>query len=196
MTKKRIRRIVAQIFLAVAYVAVTLQWLWVLTIGLPPLIETGVFDSFSPPKQVEQPAPGQTAEPSPVLMVVAGVITLVFLAITIIVLIKLPKAISHTGDALVHKATIAVVPVITHHKKLPAKKQRVLSRQITIGVQLTLVAVPLLISFFLPPIQTITSQIISTLAIWLATISVACFVISWLFQPTITSRTQLHESRG
>ena len=196
MTKKRIRRLFAQLFLAIAYIAVTLQWLWVLTIGLPPLVETGVFDSFSSHRQAEQPVASTAAGPSPFLAVVAGVITLLFLAITIIVLIKLPKTISHTGETLVHKASEVVIPVITHHKKIPAKKQRVLSQRVMMGAQLTLVVIPLLISFFLPPIQTITSQIITTLAIWLAGISIICFVISWLLQPAATSRTRSHVSRG
>ena len=196
MTKKRIRGVFSQTFLALAYMAVTLQWLWVLTIGLPPLIETGIFESFSPPKQTEQPVAPEMNGLSPILAVVAGIITLVFLSITIIVLIKLPKTISNTGSTLVHKATEAVIPVITHHQKIPAKKKRELSHRIMIVFQLALVAIPLTASFFLPPLQTITSQIITTLAIWLAAFSLICFIASWLLQPRTTSRTQSRVSRG
>ncbi len=197
MTKVRIRRLFAQAFLAIAYLIVTLQWLWMLAIGLPPLIEAGAFDSLAPPTQTEQPATQvYPAEFSPVLTIFAGVITLVFLGLTAVILIKLPKTISQTGDKIVHQATEVVIPVITHHKKLPARKKRELSYRIMIVLQLTLVLIPLVTSFFLQPLQTITSQIITTLAIWLAGFSTVCFIVSWLLQPKATSQTRSRGSRG
>ena len=197
MTKRRIRRLLAQIFLGIAYLSVTLQWLWVLATGLPPLISAGVFDSLAPPAPVEQTVvPHSSVEFSPILAVIAGVITLVFLLLTVIILVKLPKTIATSGDKMVHRATEVVIPVITHRKQLPAKKKTELSLRIMMTLQLVLLLVPLVASFFIPALQTLTSQIITTLAIWLATISIVCFIISWILQPRTTSRTQSHASRG
>jgi len=174
--------------------AVTLQWLWVLVVGLPQLIETGLLDSLMSTAPVEPASAMHPVEFSPVLAIAAGVITLAFLVLTIIIFIKLPKAISMTGERIVHQSTNAVVPIVTQHKKIPAKKKRLISRRITKIIQLLLVIIPLVTSFFIPPVQTITSQIITTLAILLAGFSTVCFVISWLIEPRATSRTRSHVS--
>lgn len=196
MTKTLIRRLLAQTFLTIAYLFVTFQWLWVLVLGLPPMIETGVFDSLSPTPQTEQTTPTVTAGPSPVLLIVAGVITLVFLAITIIVLVKLPKTISRTGDKIVHQATEAIIPILTHRQNIPAKKKRALSSWITTTIQSAMVLIPLIASLFLPPIGSVTSQVIFILALWLAIVSSICFILSWLLRPATTSRTRSRASRG
>lgn len=195
MTKQRIRRLLTHVFVVFAYILVTLQWLWVFAIGLPQLIETGALDTFMPTEPIKTETITQPAELSPAIAIAAGSITLLFLALTIIVLVKLPKAISSTGDKIVQQSTNAIIPVITHHKKLPVKKKRLLSRRITRAVQLLLVAIPLAVSFLIPPAQAITSQIITTLAIWLACFSTLCFIVSWLFEPEAISRTRSHASR-
>lgn len=195
MTNQRIRRFFAQAFLVIAYLLVTLQWLWVFAVGLPPLIDAGMLDTFIPTEPVETKSVTHPVELSPVIAIVAGAVTLLFLALTIVVLIKLPKTISTTGDKIVQQSTNALIPVITHHKKLPAKKKRLISRRIRKGIQVLLLALPLAISFLIPPAQTITSQMIITLATWLACFSSISFIFSWLFEPNPTSRTQSRASR-
>ena len=196
MNVTKLRNLTASIFLGLAYLFVVLQWLWILALGLPSLVETGVFESLTPPQQTEQPAPVTPSEFSPVLTLLAGIITLVFLALTVVILIKIPKTISQTGDKIIHQTTEAIIPVITHHKKITKQKKYQLSQKITAAMQLALLLLPLIIAFFVPPIQTITSQIITTLAVWLATVSLACFVLGWLLKPRATSRTRSRESRG
>lgn len=176
---------------------IALQWLWVLALGLPIVIETGILDSLTPPQRAEQPIQSSAAgEPSLALAMFAGAVTLVFLALTIYVLIKLPKTITKTGEKIVHQTSEAVIPVITHHKKIAAKKKRLLSRRIMAIIQSAFIIVPLAASFFIPAVQTITSQIITTLAIWLAGVSVLCLAVSWLLEPKATSQTRSRASRG
>lgn len=191
-----VRRALYTIFLGLAYIAITLQWLWVLIIGLPPLIESDMFVSFMQPAEPAPVTPKHDVEFSPIIAIIAGAITLVFLVLTIIIFIKLPKTIMGTGEKIMHQSSEAIVPVITHHKKLPPKKRRQLSMRITRFLQLLLLIIPCVVSFFVPPFQTITSQIITTLAIWLAVISMVCLLLSWLLEPKTTSRTRSHASRG
>lgn len=194
MTKYNIRQILNRGFLALGYMSLTLQWLWILMIGLPPMIESGIFDSLAP--TVSEPsAPSPSMEFSPALAMIAGVITLIFLVITVIVIIKLPKTISNAGEKVIHQTSEAIIPVITHNKKISAKKKRLLTRRVTVVLLSLLVATPLVVSFFIPPVQTITSQIITTLAIWLAGFSAICFMISLLLSTGTTSQTRSRASR-
>mgnify|MGYP003296723568 CR=1 FL=1 len=196
MTKLSVRRVLYRLFLALAYIIISLQWLWVLTLGLPLIIEAGLFDSFA---QSAPPTPSVSESPaefSPIVAIAAGVVTLVFLALTIVIFFKLPKVITDTGEKIIQQSAEAIVPVITQHKKLPAKKRRIVSRRVTRVLQIILIIVPLVASLFVPPLQTITSQIITTLAIWLAGISALCLVVSWLLEPPATSQTRSRASRG
>lgn len=125
MTKSRLRHIFYRFFLAIAYLSVTLQWLWIFALGAPQLIDKGVFDSFISEVPVEQPTqPAASSEASPTLAVVAAVITLIFLGLTAIILVRLPKTISQTGEKVIHQATEAIIPVVTHHQRIPTKKKR------------------------------------------------------------------------
>lgn len=197
MNRARLHTATYRFFLSIAYVLATLQWLWILALGLPLLIDAGTLDGLMPPEQVQQPVQQTSPDSlSPAFAIFAGIITLLFLVITVIILIKLPRTIAKTSDAVIHQASEAIVPVVTQHHKISTKKKRVLSRRITISLQLLLITVPFVIAFFIPPVQTITSQIITTLAMWLAGISLLCFVVSWLLEPTPTSQTRSRVSRG
>lgn len=190
MTKSALRYHGGRLLLGLFYIFVTLQWLWVAAVGLPAVVSGDTLDSLLTFQQPSQPLPDSTpASFSPVLTVVAGVISLLFLVITLYILVRLPKAIAKTGDVIVHRTTDVLVPVITHHKPLPVKKKRSISAKVTVYIQLLLVVLPLVVSFFIPSIETVTNQIITTLSVWLAAASGCTLLLHWLlFTPT--SQTQ------
>lgn len=192
------RNILAKMLLAASYILLVLQWLWVLLIALPPLIKSGAFDGLNSPTVQTPVIQAQPLAPSPLVLTIVGLITLIILVVTVIVLIRLPKTIMHTGERVVHQAAEAVIPVLTHHKPLPTKKRRLLSRRVTLAVQLFAVLLPLVISFFLPSFDELTPRIITSIALFLAAISIVGFVTAWLIEPQTkaTSRTRSHASRG
>lgn len=197
MSTARLRRVLSSALLAVAYLSCIFQWLWVAILGLPALIDSGTLDLLT---TVPEPAPVQvpdpTTSPSPLVWIFVGVTTLVILALTIIVLIRLPKTISRAGEQVVRTTTEVVLPVITHHKQLPAKKRVVLSRRIMLIIRLTLCTVPFVISMFIVGPGELTRQIIITVATTLGIVSVFGFIGSWLLEPVATSRTRSRVSRG
>jgi len=197
MSSRTFRTLIANLLLGVAYLAVILNWLWLSVIALPRLIETGKFDLLTkmpePTPEVVQP---DAVGASPLVWLVVGVATLGILIMTVVVLIRLPRFVVQTGQKLVNETAEAVIPAITHHKPLPAKKKRALSRRIMLGIQLTLSVLPLLACLFLPEYQELTRQIILTIAAWLSAIGVVSFVLSWLISPNATSRTRSRASRG
>lgn len=191
MTNSTVRRHIGRFLLGLFYLIVTLQWLWVAAVGLPAVVSGDTFDSlltFQQPTEPQQTS--ASARFSPILAIVAGIISLIFLVITVYILIRLPKTIARTGDAIVHRTTDVLIPVITHHKPLATKKRRSISAKLTISIQLLLVLLPLLVSLFIPSIETVTSQIIITLSAWLAAASGSILLLHWLLLPPSTLRTQ------
>ena len=83
---------------------------------------------------------------------------------------------------------------MTHHKRLPAKKRRIVSRRVKLAIQLSLCLLPLAASLFLPPYEEISRQIIIIIAAYLATFGIISFLAAWLLEPT--SRTRSRASRG
>lgn len=189
MNTLRVRTILAKLLLATSYILLVLQWLWTLLIALPPLIKSGAFDGLNSPTVQTPFIQAQPLAPSPLVLTIVGLITLIILIVTVIVLIRLPKTIMHTGERVVHQAAEAVIPVLTHHKPLPAKKRRLLSRRVTLAVQLFAALLPPIASFFLPSFDELTPQIITSIALFLAAISVFGFVTAWLIEPQTKAKT-------
>lgn len=196
MNRQRTLGTLSSVLTGLAYISCLFEWLWVSIVVLPPLIKSGALDwiikIFAQHAQAEAPK----IELNPFILALVGIITLFILVITAVVLIRLPKTIATTGQHTVDQVAELVMPAITHHKKLPAKKQRALSRRIRLIIQLSLAVLPLAVSFFVPPFDQISQLIIITIASWLAGISLLGFVIGWLVQPPVksTSRTQSHAS--
>ena len=167
------------------YVSCTLQWLWLCVTALPSLLKSGVLDDFIKSEPTEQTvliSPLFTT--SPITVAFIGFVTLVMLAITIYILFKLPTAIAKTGEVIVHTATESVVPVITHHQKLPAKKKSRLTRKVSFYIQLFATIVPLVSILFLPPIKSLPQEVIVFIAGWLAVFSVIFFSGSFFLRPS------------
>jgi hypothetical protein len=197
MSSRTFRTILANILLAVAYLALVLDWLWLAIVTLPRLIETGKLDFLTtPPAPQPQIVPNDTVASSPLMWILVGIATLGVLVMTIVVLIRLPRAIVQTGQKVVAETAEAVIPALTHHKPLPATKKRVLSRRIMLAIQLTLSLLPLAVCLFLPAYHELTRQIIVTIAAWLSLVSLISFVLSWLVSPAPTLRTRSRASRG
>lgn len=187
MVRHKVLRRASSLLAGIAYFSCLLQWSWLLIVGLPQLIKTGAFDGLvSAPKPTAVPVATQS-DLSPATLLFVGIITLAFLVFTAIVLIRLPRTIAKTGQRVVVQATEIVVPAVTHHKKIPAKKRRELSRRVTLLIQLSLTVLPFLLSLLLPPFGEINKPVILTMAGLLASVSFICFSLAWLLQPTKTT---------
>ena len=198
MSSRTFRTLLANTLLAVAYFALVLEWLWLAIVALPRLIETGKFDFLTaPPTPQAQVVPNDAVASSPLMWLVVGIATLGILIMTVVVLIRLPRAVVQTGQKVVTETAEAVIPVLTHHKPLPEKKKRLLSRRLMLIIQLVLSLLPLVVCLFLPPYHELTREIIITIALWLSAISAIGFMISWLVSPEPTTwRSRSRASRG
>ncbi len=128
---------------------------------------------------VEPVVAEQTA--SPFMMVVAGIITVTMILISLVVLWRLPKKILKAGNTVSYGITESVLPIATHHKKLPKKKQLVLTKRIVLLVRLAFIVVPLVALVFSPTLKDLSSGLVWLVGASLATISIVSLMLEKLF---------------
>lgn len=182
---------------SLAYISCLFEWLWAFVIGLPLLLKSGMLDVLSSPSQPE-PVPMPTPEPSPLVWAFIVVVIVGLFVITLIALLRLPKAISQAGQKIVTHTAEVVIPIVTHHQAAPAKKRFVLTRRITLVIQLSISFLPLLPCWLLPAPDGLTKDVMLITAIALSGFSGLSFWLAWLIAPPkkSTSRTRSHAFRG
>ena len=140
------RQLLVNTFGTFGYISLILQWLWVSVLFLPQLFENEkVKDFFMPPTNITQVPSIELHAPPLLATVLAITITIAVLIITMVILTRLPIAVSKTGKKTVLSTAEKILPVITHHQKLPAKKKRQLTVQIIRIVKFVFTLLPFLL---------------------------------------------------
>jgi hypothetical protein len=197
MKNIRFRRGLSRLLVSLAYISCLFEWLWAFVIGLPLLLKSGVLDMLSSPTPPE-PVPMPTPEPSPLVWAFIVVVIVGLFVMTIMALLRLPKTISQAGQKIVTHTAEAIIPIVTHHQTVPAKKRFVLTRRITLLIQLSISFLPLLPCWLLPPPDGLTKDIMLITTLTLSGLSGLSFWLAWLIAPPkkSTSRTRSHAFRG
>lgn len=162
------------------YISVLFQWVWTLLILCYPLLIAD--HSILLPDQ-----PRQSAQPvsdaittSPIVITVAIMATLFVLVLTVVVLIRLPKAIGQRGASITHNTAGAIMPIVSKHLQLPEKKQRELSYKVIVFIKICIVLLPLLALVYIPDAVPVDGSIVWIIAIFCAIWSIICFGLQQL----------------
>lgn len=163
------------------YVSCILQWLWAGIIYVPWLLSNDTFKQFILPNKTAQSAPEfHFALPSGVAIVIATISTVVVIAITLFVLVKVPSSVARGGKKVTQTSANALLPVITHHKKVSAKKRRILNNTLIKSTKAAIVLLPVLFSFgaYILPVP-LQAEIIVVIAAALALGSILWFALQY-----------------
>lgn len=174
--EKTLRRVVlANTFGTLGYLSVVFQWMWALLLFSSPLL-AGSNATILQPQQpvVTQPA-NISPEMTPLLGAIAGIVTIFILVLTIITIIRLPKSFGKKA-AITSKTTArAILPIVTHHKKVTKKQRVVLSYKIILCLKSAAIVFPLISLCFLPAIADLDPAIIWTIGLFAAAASLTYF---------------------
>lgn len=162
MTSSQWRKATINTLGTLGYISGILQWTWTLIILGYPLLTADHVIFFPKPTHVVPITSGESVAFSPVLLVAAIASTLLVLAFTVVTLIKLPKSIGISGAKTTHTVAKAIIPAVTHHKKLPKKQYVALSYRIIITLKYLLTILPLVLLVFAPTIAELSQKIILT----------------------------------
>lgn len=152
------------------YTSLILQWLWVSVLLLPSLFENASVKNFLLPPPSTTEAPMIEFHSPPLLaMIFTIIITVAVLIVTVIILARLPAAISKTGKNVTRKSAEAIVPALTHHRTLPAQEKRQLTIQTIRLIKYIFTLLPFLLLFLTTYIPTsLSGEIIMLVGAFLA----------------------------
>lgn len=177
----------------IGYIFLLLTWLWPLTFGLPLLIDSGVLTIVLPEQREPAVSEASNTVISPAVVILVAAVTVLMFIVTAIVLWRLPKVIGNSGDKIVQSSSQAVLPVLTHHKQLPAKKRRQLTQRLNLGIQLLITLIPLVITALMPAPEMVPKTALMTTAGFTTTVAAICFLAA-LGLRSSTSQTRSHAS--
>ncbi|MGB2787446.1 MAG: hypothetical protein WBB94_03635 [Candidatus Saccharimonadaceae bacterium] len=135
----------------VAYFFCLLGWFWSTILYLPTLkVLLEQFMSYYPRATSETKVPIQTGEPNELVALVGIIVTLVMIALTIYVLIKLPLTIAKAGKKITHEPAEMIAPLVAkhQHKKDTPKQRRIIAYRLTLIFKVVLVTFPVILTVF------------------------------------------------
>ncbi len=176
------------------YTSLLLQWGWWALLFLPSLLDSQLVKEFLLPTPSKQPEVVVQASGTYSLLysLIAIVAVVVVLALTVYVLAKIPGQIAKGGNKIITTTTAAALPVLTHKKKVSAKKRRMISLRISKLVKLIFAVVPLALlgMIALVPIS-LPTDVAWTIGAFLATGSVLWFSLQYLAAKLLAIDEQL-----
>lgn len=170
---------VVNTFGTLGYLSLIFQWAWSLLLLFYPQLESGHGFLYSGPTSTASAAPSFSLAPTPLVVGISLLITLFVIIVTVIAIIKLPKTVGRQGGKIAQDAATAIVPVITHHAKLPEKKKRELSYRIVAGFKCILLIVPLALVLFVSETVPLDSSLIIVIAGFTAACSALWFALQY-----------------
>ena len=154
---RTMRRRITNIFGAIGYLFLLLQWMWALIFGLAPVVTNPAFhDLFLPQGQstVERPQKQRQPLPGPVQLAILLASIAFSVGIALYAIISVPRAVGRIGQKVTRKAAAKAVPTLTSHKKISKKRQQHLIERITWGIKAAAVILPAIV-LAIPPHQSI-----------------------------------------
>lgn len=150
MTNKPNIRRVANVFGALGYLSCMIQWMLVFAVLVLPILASDGFRDIFIPTSSRPSQPTPPIDLPGFLDIILIVISIIFtLAITIYIIVTIPKAIGRTGQKVTHTtAAIATTHIVAIQHKVPtAKQKKSLLEHITWSIKLLLLTLPLLLLF-------------------------------------------------
>lgn len=134
---------VANIFGALGYINLILQWVWSSLPLLSLLFVSQTFrDCFLPTKNTPPVEATPIALPGPVEGLFLAAAVIFSIGVIIYAIFLIPRSIGRTGHKITEKTAEAALPIIVGRKKLTKKTKRSLIIRVTWAIKAILVAIP------------------------------------------------------
>lgn len=143
----------ARFFRTLSYVFSALLWLWLLMLLMPSLLESDAIQFLTPDTSQTTQSEVISGPSSPILLAIGGAVTIVMLIVTVVILVRLPGTLTKTGHTATEKISERIVPVLTHHQKIPKKKRQALTARTIVYIRLLLIVLPVFGIYIAPALQ-------------------------------------------
>lgn len=181
----------ANIFGGLGYLSVIMQWMWTVAILLPPILNNPSVKEFILPSQNSStPVILPQFEGGSIIIIAAAIIfTVLILGISVILLVRLPFKLVEVSKKTVDATIDTALPIVTHHKKMTQKQQKLVSVRLRLFVKLFVVVIPVLL---LVPALYMSVPLSTVLIFFIAGICGVCSLIWFSLQYFVLWLTTKH----
>lgn len=168
--------------------AIVFQWLWVAMLYMPMLSENEwVQQNYIRQTQTapSSPAVELPSLPEPLALGIALAAGAFALAMCVYAISRMPKAAQAARTTSAKVIVKTALPIVTHHKKVSKKRQRILGHRIILAVIVVTFVVPYLAAFLAPIPTSLPVYVANVVNNFLLAISVllfAMYVVSGYFR--------------
>ena len=169
---------IANAFATLGYISIFFQWTWTLLLFIYPIITEN--PELLLPQHDAASSGGAFEFDSafaPLATIIAIVVTVAIIALTAVVLVRLPKTVGKKAAEVTRATASTVLPAITRHKKITKKKRERLSYQIVLGIKCILIILPIASLVFVRPIEQLGASAMWVIALFAAICSIFYFIV-------------------
>jgi hypothetical protein len=127
---------------ALAYLFCLLQWVWTAVLFLPGIMRSDFMKQFLQKPVTPPPVTSQAVDAPVAGIIFMAIFVVLMIVATLYIIIKIPSVVGKTGSKITHKTTDLTLPIVTHHKELPAKKRLQLTARLLFIVKILLCVIP------------------------------------------------------
>lgn len=179
-TKSNYKKNAANFFGAVGYLFCSFQWLWVMLLYFSLIKAFALFITPSSDSNVIKSTELINSNSNTLPIIIVAVITIIMVAFTIYIIVKIPSTIIKTSKKIVHEVAEKVTPAILRlqNRKDTKKNHIKLSSGLILILKIVLITVPIILSFMSQFIekQMIDFYIVMYISLWLGVFSLIFFV--------------------
>ena len=169
---------IANAFATLGYISIFFQWTWTLLLFIYPIITENP-ELLLPQDNAASNTGAFEFDPAfaPLATIIAIVVTVAIIALTAVVLVRLPKTVGKKAAEVTRATASTVLPAITRHKKITKKKRERLSYQIVLGIKCILIILPIASLVFVQPIEQLGASAMWVIALFAAICSIFYFIV-------------------
>ena len=176
------------------YFVCLLQWFWGIILYFNYIESLALFITPSIESPVVKPVAVIETAPNIPLVILSVVITIIMVAVTIYVIIKIPSTIYKTSKKIVRSTAENITPIVLkiQHKKDTKKVHLRLTFRLIIFIKISLIIIPVILSFasqFMEK-QPFDYYIVMYVGLWLAVFSTLLFAIQYILASLLSINRQ------
>lgn len=144
-TKNNIKKKIVNMFGAFSYLAITLQWLWLIALYLNVIKDVLIANTPKVTQPIVHTSSTSSAPPSLTVIVLGTIVTILAISVIIFFIVKAPKAIVKTATKVVNNTAESVAPVVLHmqHKEDTSINHKEITIKLRLVTKIMLIMLPL-----------------------------------------------------
>lgn len=172
------KHILANTFGAFGYFFCLLQWIWLMIVFLPFILDAVKTINEVTTTRSTSPAPAISIEPNIFTIAFASICIAIIMILFIYIIFKIPFTIVNSGRRITHEPAKKLAPLIVSrtHRKVSKKERKQITARLVWTIKGLCIILPLCVTYLVSnPHPALSYQIISTVGLLTAALTMLTF---------------------